>query len=67
MLGAKLAASAKYTVHTPFHTAGRLQYITLPALGPPLPLQVWIGVVPVGPSGHALNSSFQTRDSKAYK
>ncbi|GAB4815023.1 hypothetical protein N2152v2_002069 [Parachlorella kessleri] len=31
------------------------------------PSQVWIGVVPLGPSGHALNSSYQTRDSKSYK
>ena len=30
-------------------------------------VQVWVGVVPVGPSGHALNSSYQTRDSKGYK
>ena len=29
--------------------------------------QVWVGVAPVGPSGHALNSSFNTRDSVGYK
>lgn len=31
------------------------------------PPQVWVGVVPVGPSGHALNSSYQNRDNKSYK
>ena len=25
-------------------------------------LQVWVGVVPLGPSGHSLNSSYQSRD-----
>lgn len=29
--------------------------------------QVWVGVVPVGPSGHKLNSSYQTRNSREYK
>lgn len=28
--------------------------------------QVWVGVVPVGPTGAALNSSYNTRDSPAY-
>ncbi|GAQ79984.1 Helicase [Klebsormidium nitens] len=31
------------------------------------PRQVWAGVVPVGPSGKALNSSYRTRDSPEYK
>ena len=26
------------------------------------PSQVWVGVVPLGPSGHTLNSSYQSRD-----
>eukprot|EP00897_Mesotaenium_endlicherianum_P001292 jgi/Mesen1/1190/ME001272S00367 len=29
--------------------------------------QIWVGVVPVGPSGKALNSSFRTRSSPEYK
>jgi regulator of telomere elongation helicase 1 len=29
--------------------------------------QVWVGVIPVGPSGQALNSSFKTRNDAAYK
>ena len=29
--------------------------------------QVWVGVVPVGPKGTALNSSYQNRDSREYK
>ena len=29
--------------------------------------QAWVGVVPVGPAGRALNSSFANRDSQAYK
>lgn len=29
--------------------------------------QVWVGVVPVGPTGAALNSSYGSRDSPAYK
>ena len=29
--------------------------------------QVWVGVMPVGPSGHALNSSYNTRDTAGYK
>jgi regulator of telomere elongation helicase 1 len=29
--------------------------------------QVWVGVVPSGPGGHALNSSYQNRDNAAYK
>ena len=29
--------------------------------------QVWLGVVPAGPAGHALNSSQAQRDSKGYK
>ncbi|CAL4948966.1 unnamed protein product [Urochloa decumbens] len=29
--------------------------------------QIWVGVVPVGPSGHALNSSYRTRDTIQYK
>uniref|UniRef100_A0A804NHJ3 Regulator of telomere elongation helicase 1 homolog n=1 Tax=Zea mays TaxID=4577 RepID=A0A804NHJ3_MAIZE len=29
--------------------------------------QVWVGVVPVGPSGHALNSSYRTRNTIQYK
>lgn len=29
--------------------------------------QVWVGVVPVGPSGHALNASYKTREDKRYK
>jgi len=28
---------------------------------------VWVGVVPVGPKGTALNSSYQNRDSREYK
>ncbi|KAL0026549.1 hypothetical protein WJX77_006250 [Trebouxia sp. C0004] len=31
------------------------------------PSQVWVGVVPVGPKGTALNSSYQNRDSREYK
>lgn len=31
------------------------------------PSQVWIGVVPRGPQGHALNSSYQTRNAPEYK
>lgn len=30
-------------------------------------VQVWAGVVPVGPCGVALNSSYANRDSKEYK
>lgn len=33
---------------------------------PPL-RQVWVGVVPAGPSGQALNSSYQNRENAAYK
>ena len=29
--------------------------------------QVWVGVLPVGPSGGVLNSSFRTRDTAEYK
>ena len=29
--------------------------------------QVWLGIVPVGPRGHALNSSHAQRESKGYK
>jgi regulator of telomere elongation helicase 1 len=29
--------------------------------------QVWASVIPVGPSGGALNSSFRTRDTPEYK
>lgn len=29
--------------------------------------QIWVGVVPVGPSGHALNSSYRTRNTIQYK
>ena len=29
--------------------------------------QVWVGVVPTGPSGHALNSSYQNRENAAYR
>ncbi|PKU82593.1 DNA repair helicase UVH6 [Dendrobium catenatum] len=29
--------------------------------------QVWVGVVPSGPSGYSLNSSYRTRDSLEYK
>ena len=32
-----------------------------------LVLQVWVGVVPVGPKGAALNSSYNNRDSREYK
>ena len=32
-----------------------------------LTLQVWVGVAPVGPSGHALNSSYNTRHEDGYK
>lgn len=28
---------------------------------------MWVGVVPTGPTGHALNSSYNTRDSEGYK
>jgi len=31
------------------------------------PSQVWVGVVPKGPQGHTLNSSYQTRNSPLYK
>ena len=31
------------------------------------PEQAWVGVVPTGPQGHALNSSYEHRGSKAYK
>lgn len=31
------------------------------------PDQIWVGVVPVGPSGHALNSSYRTRETIQYK
>ena len=31
------------------------------------PLQVWVGVVGVGPQGAALNSSYANRDNQAYK
>ena len=30
-------------------------------------LQVWVGVVPVGPKGTPLNSSYNNRDSREYK
>lgn len=30
-------------------------------------VQVWAGVVPVGPKGTALNSSYNNRDSREYK
>ncbi|VAH77263.1 unnamed protein product [Triticum turgidum subsp. durum] len=29
--------------------------------------QIWVGVVPVGPSGHPLNSSYRTRETVKYK
>ena len=29
--------------------------------------QVWVGVLPVGPGGVALNSAFQNRDTPQYK
>lgn len=29
--------------------------------------QIWVGVVPAGPSGHSFNSSFRSRDSIEYK
>ncbi|KAF8696773.1 hypothetical protein HU200_036406 [Digitaria exilis] len=29
--------------------------------------QIWVGVVPVGPSGYALNSSYRTRETIQYK
>ncbi|PKA56302.1 DNA repair helicase UVH6 [Apostasia shenzhenica] len=32
-----------------------------------LPNQVWVGVVPSGPSGYSLNSSYRTRDLLEYK
>ena len=32
-----------------------------------LDVQVWAGVVPVGPCGVALNSSYANRDSREYK
>lgn len=31
------------------------------------PDQIWAGVVPVGPSGHPLNSSYRTRETLKYK
>ncbi|KAJ1284133.1 hypothetical protein BS78_03G181200 [Paspalum vaginatum] len=31
------------------------------------PDQIWVGVVPVGPSGHALNSSYRFRETTQYK
>jgi regulator of telomere elongation helicase 1 len=31
------------------------------------PKQIWIGCVPVGPSGKTLNSSFRSRDTAEYK
>ena len=31
------------------------------------PEQAWVGVVPTGPQGHALNSCYENRDSRAYK
>ncbi|KQK08543.1 hypothetical protein BRADI_2g42410v3 [Brachypodium distachyon] len=31
------------------------------------PDQIWVGVVPVGPSGHSLNSSYRTRETIKYK
>eukprot|EP00884_Botryococcus_braunii_P009467 jgi/Botrbrau1/18521/Bobra.0072s0096.1 len=31
------------------------------------PRQVWIGVIPVGPGGQALNSSYGSRDKQEYK
>lgn len=31
------------------------------------PCQAWVGVVPAGPRGQALNSSHAQRDNKAYK
>lgn len=31
------------------------------------PHQIWVGVVPLGPSGKALNSSYRTRDTVEYK
>lgn len=31
------------------------------------PSQIWAGVVSVGPSGRAFNSSYRTRDSIEYK
>lgn len=29
--------------------------------------QIWAGIVPVGPSGYLLNSSYRNRDSIEYK
>uniref|UniRef100_A0A7N0VD81 Regulator of telomere elongation helicase 1 homolog n=1 Tax=Kalanchoe fedtschenkoi TaxID=63787 RepID=A0A7N0VD81_KALFE len=31
------------------------------------PSQIWVGVVPVGPSGCSFNSSYRNRDTKEYK
>ena len=31
------------------------------------PQQIWAGVMPVGPSGVALNSSYKTRNSNEYR
>ena len=44
----------------------RLFHAFLPFCVRPSP-QVWVGVVPVGPSGHSLNSSYKNRDSPEYK
>ena len=34
---------------------------------PTMHAQAWVGVVPVGPAGQALNSSYANRDSQSYK
>uniref|UniRef100_A0ACD5VFI4 Uncharacterized protein n=1 Tax=Avena sativa TaxID=4498 RepID=A0ACD5VFI4_AVESA len=31
------------------------------------PDQIWVGIVPLGPSGHPLNSSYRTRETEKYK
>jgi hypothetical protein len=36
-------------------------------LEPYIYLQVWVGVLPVGPSGQALNSSYVNRDNPTYR
>ena len=44
-----------------------ISWLAWPSQRRALLCQVWVGVVPVGPKGTALNSSYQNRDSREYK
>jgi regulator of telomere elongation helicase 1 len=78
--GQSMAALAGMRVRSMLLTSGTLSPLDSFAheLGLPFPVrlenphvvdpsQVWVGVVPVGPSGHALNSRYATRNSRGYK